>query len=45
MKRRHQRTLHLIYAKPVSCNVRWFDIEALFSELGAEMAERESSRV
>ena len=45
MKRKHQRTLELIYARPVSANVRWSDVEALFRELGGEMTEREDSRV
>jgi len=45
MKRKHQRTVELIYARPVSANVRWSDIEGLFKELGAEIAEREGSRV
>lgn len=45
MKRKRQRTVELIYARPVSANVRWSDIEALFNELGAEIAEREGSRV
>jgi hypothetical protein len=35
MKRKHLRTLELIYARPVSANIRWTDIEALFIELGA----------
>jgi hypothetical protein len=45
MKRKHQRTVELIYSRPVSANVRWSDVGALFRELGAEMAEREGSRV
>jgi hypothetical protein len=45
MRRKHQRTLELIYARPVSANVRWADIKTLFRELGAEIAEREGSRV
>ena len=45
MKRRHQRTLELIYARPTSANVQWRDIEMLFVELGAETSEREGSRV
>ena len=45
MKRKYLRTLELIFARPVSANVRWTDIEALFRELGAEIAEREGSRV
>ena len=45
MKRKHQRTLELIYSRPVSANVRWSDVEALFKALGAEIAEREGSRI
>ncbi len=45
MKRKHQRTLELIYFRPVSANVRWVDIEALLLELGGELDEREGSRV
>lgn len=45
MKRKHQATLECIFARPVSANVRWSDIEALFQELGAEIDEREGSRV
>lgn len=37
--------MELIFARPVSGNVRWADIEALFRELGAEIEEREGSRV
>lgn len=45
MKRKHQKTLESIFARPVSGNVKWRDIEALFVELGAEISEREGSRV
>ncbi|MDZ4099534.1 MAG: type II toxin-antitoxin system HicA family toxin [Methylophilaceae bacterium] len=45
MKRKHQRTLDLIFARPTSANIAWRDIEALFQELGAEVSEREGSRV
>lgn len=45
MKRKHQRTLELIFSRPVSANVHWTDIEALFRALGAEFDEREGSRV
>lgn len=45
MRRRHQRTLESIFAHPVSANVQWRDIEALLIELGAEVSEREGSRV
>ena len=45
MKRKHQRTLKLIFAKPISANIHWRDIEGLFEELGAEISEREGSRI
>lgn len=45
MKRKHQRILDLVFARPPSANVQWRDIEALFVELGAKISEREGSRV
>ena len=45
MKRKHQKTLELIWSRPVSANIQWRDIEALFLELGADISEREGSRV
>ncbi len=45
MKRKHKKTLEAVFARPVSGNVHWRDIEALFVELGAEISEREGSRV
>ena len=43
--RRHQRTLELIFSRPTSANIQWRDIEVLFAELGAEISEREGSRI
>ncbi|MBT3214171.1 MAG: type II toxin-antitoxin system HicA family toxin [Deltaproteobacteria bacterium] len=45
MKRKHRKTLEAIYFRPVSGNIKWHDIEALFVELDAEISEREGSRV
>lgn len=45
MKRKHQRTLELIFLRPTSANIRRADIEALFTELGGQVTEREGSRV
>lgn len=45
MKRKNQRTLEMIFTRPLSGNIRWCDIESLFNELGAEISEREGSRV
>lgn len=38
-------TLEQIYARPVSGSIKWVDIEALFVALGAEVSERQGSRV
>jgi len=45
MKRKHQRTLELIFSRPVSGSLPWRDVEALFQELGGEVSERAGSRV
>ena len=45
MRRKHQRTLEAIFARPTSANIQWRDIEGLFEELGAEVSERAGSRV
>lgn len=45
MKKKHLKTLNLIFSHPVSANIQWHDIESLFIELGAEVSEREGSRV
>lgn len=45
MKKKHQKTLSLIFKRPVSGSVKWADIEALLYELGADIQEREGSRV
>lgn len=45
MKRKHHKTLELIFLHPACANIKWSDIEALFRELGAEISEREGSRV
>lgn len=45
MKSKHHKTLAQIYNRPVSANIKWTKIEALFLSLGAEINEREGSRV
>ena len=45
MKRQCQRTLELLFARPISTNIAWRGIEALFRELGAEVSEREGFRI
>ena len=45
MRRKHRKTLEAVFAHPTSGDIRWKDLEALFRELGAEISEREGSRV
>jgi len=45
MKRKHRKTLGLIFSRPISGNIKWNDIESLFIGLGAELSEREGSRI
>ena len=45
LKRKHQATLEAIFRRPTSGTVRWSDIEALFVALGADIEEREGSRM
>jgi hypothetical protein len=45
MKRKHRKTLELIFNRPVSGSIKWDDIQALFVALGADLSEREGSRV
>jgi hypothetical protein len=45
MKRAHQKTIEAGFAHPISANIAWKAIEALRVGLGAEVSEREGSRV
>ncbi len=45
MNRKHQKTLKLIFTWPVSGNIKWGDIESLLKAMGANISEREGSRV
>lgn len=45
MRRKHRQTLKRLYSQPASGNIPWTDIEALFKALGADVSEREGSRV
>jgi HicA toxin of bacterial toxin-antitoxin, len=44
-KRKLAATLAQIFTRPVSGSIKWLDIEAMFASLGAEISEREGSRV
>lgn len=45
MKRKFQKILELIFHRPTVGNIKWRDIEAMLVELGAEISEREGSRI
>jgi len=45
VKRKHVKTLALIFMQPVSANIDWKDIESLLIALGADVSEREGSRI
>lgn len=45
MKAKHSRTLRAIFSMPTLAGIVFSDIEALFMALGAEIAEREGSRI
>jgi len=45
MKTRHLKTLQLLFSRPTPAGVKWLDAVALMAELGAEIEEREGSRV
>lgn len=45
MRAKHAKTVELIFSRPVSGNIRWNDVESLLLDLGAEISEREGSRI
>ena len=45
MKKKHAITLQKLFARPVSGSIRWSEIESLFLALGANVEEREGSRI
>jgi hypothetical protein len=45
MKRKSQKTLALLFTRPVPGSIKWREIESLLIDLGAKISEREGSRV
>lgn len=45
MNRKQRKTLERIFSRPTSANIKWNDIESLLVSLGAELSEREGSRI
>ncbi len=45
MRKKHTETLNAIFHTPILSNVKWNDIESLFTSLGARVTEGRGSRV
>lgn len=45
MPRKHDATLHAIFARPVRSNIPWQNVEAMLTAFGAEITEGRGSRV
>lgn len=45
MNKKHRTTLAAIFKVPIQSNVKWSDIESLFSNLEAEISEGSGSRM
>ena len=45
MNAKHRKTLRAVFAHPVSGNIKWREVESLLVALGAEIEEREGSRI
>jgi hypothetical protein len=45
MNHRHRKVLHALFAHPVSANIDFQDVLAVFGALGAEVEDRTGARV
>ncbi|OPL15774.1 MAG: hypothetical protein AVO38_09650 [delta proteobacterium ML8_D] len=45
MNRNHRKTLNNVFADPVSGNIEWWKIEALFKAVGCDIIESGGSRI
>jgi hypothetical protein len=45
VNKKQQKTLQEIYERPTRADIRWRDVESLFSALGADIEEGNGSRV
>jgi len=45
MNRKHRKTLAAVFADPISGNIEWRRIEALFKAAGCEIIEGSGSRI
>lgn len=45
MTSKQRRTLVAVFESPTRADIRWADVESLFTALGADIVERRGSRV
>ena len=45
MNKNHRKTLNTVFADPISGNIEWREIEALFKAVGCEIIEGSGYRV
>ncbi len=45
LNKKHTRTLEKIYERPTRANIAWTDIVGLFKACGADVSQRQGSRV
>ncbi|KAB2914322.1 MAG: hypothetical protein F9K29_15115 [Hyphomicrobiaceae bacterium] len=45
MNHRHRKTLHALFAHPVSANIGFKDVVHVFEELGAEVDNKAGNRI
>ena len=45
MNHRHRKTLHALFAHPVSANIDFKDVVHVFEELGAEVDNKAGNRI
>lgn len=45
MRTRHEKTLRLVFSRPAPASLKWPDVLALLTSLGAAITEAEGSRV
>ena len=45
MNHHHRKILHSLFAHPISANISFKDVESVLKELGAEIENRNGSRI
>lgn len=45
MNHHHRKTLHALFAHPISANIGFKEVEHLLTDLGAEIANKSGSRI